>query len=99
MMTHMKVALLALLSTTALTGCMYGDKESTPASLPPGEYESTSSRTDANGTTTSTETNTDVTVDKYGNKTATVSKETTTDPKGLFNKNTTTSTKTYSESH
>ncbi len=64
-------------------------------SLPPGHYENTSSSTNAAGTKTTTEKNTDVYYDKYGNKRATVKTETTKDPKGLFNKQTTESTRTY----
>lgn len=63
--------------------------------LPPGHYESTSSSTNAKGTKTTVEKDTNVYYDRYGNKKTTVKTETTKDPKGLFNKETTTSTKTY----
>lgn len=63
--------------------------------MPPGHYESTSSSTNAKGTKTTVDKETDVYYDRYGNKKSTVKTETTTDPKGLFNKETTTSTKTY----
>lgn len=63
--------------------------------LPPGHYESTSSSTNAKGTKTTVEKDTNVYYDRYGNKKSTVKTETTTDPKGLFNKETTTTTKTY----
>jgi hypothetical protein len=60
---------------------------------PPGTYESKTSSTDANGTTTERKATTDVRVDEYGNKKAVVETKTTTDPKGLFNKKTTSETK------
>lgn len=63
--------------------------------LPPGKYESSSSSTNAAGTKTTTDKETNVYYDEHGNKKATVKTETTRDPKGLFNKETTESTKTY----
>ena len=68
---------------------------SNPTSLPPGEYKTNSTSTSSDGTNYSTEKTTNVQVDKYGNKKATVKTETTTDPEGLLNKRTSTSTKTY----
>ena len=60
---------------------------------PPGQYSSSTTETDANGTTVSQKSDEDVYVDANGNKKAVVSKKTTTDPRGLFNKSTSTSTK------
>lgn len=62
--------------------------ERTALDAPPGNYEKTTSSTDASGTTTKTEKSTDVTVDKYGNKKAVIKSKTTKDPKGLMNKTT-----------
>ena len=64
---------------------------------PPGQYERTSSRTTPDGTTVNTETQTNVTTDEYGNRTAVIEQSTTTDPPGLFNRNTTSSTRVVHE--
>lgn len=77
------------LSVIAVSACT-----NTAQDLPPGKYESSKKTTDSNGTNTSVEKTTNVGVDRYGNKTATVKTETTTDPEGLFNKSKTTTTKT-----
>ena len=61
----------------------------------PGTYKSTSEHTSASGTTTKTNTTTHVYDDADGNRKAVQKTETTSDPKGLFNKKTTTSTKSY----
>jgi len=60
-----------------------------PADLPPGKYESKTSSTDANNTTTERENSTTVGYDSYGNKKAVVDTKTSRDPPGLFNKSTT----------
>lgn len=83
-------ATLAVLATIMLGACTQH-----PKTLPPGEYESTRTKTNAQGTTTTQKTNTNVYYDQYGNKRATQQTETSKDPKGLFNKSTTTTTKTY----
>jgi hypothetical protein len=67
--------------------------------LPPGHYESDSKSVDSAGTAHSKSTETDVEVDEYGNKKATTETTTSKDPKGLFNKSTSTSKSTQSESH
>lgn len=85
-----KKTLLALVMGLGLTAC-----HTSPASLPPGEYKSSTTSTDADGTTYKKSTETNVEVDRYGNKRATTETETSTDPKGLFNKSTTKSTATY----
>lgn len=81
---------LSAAAILAVTAC-----QSAPMTLPPGEYESTHSSTNSYGTKTEQETKTKVYYDEYGNKRAVQEKETTTDPKGLFNKSTTKSTTTY----
>ncbi len=67
----------------------------TPKSLPPGQYSHTESSTNSAGTTTKQQTDTNVYYDQYGNKRAVQETETTKDPKGLMNKKTTTTTKSY----
>lgn len=64
----------------------------TATALPPGKYEKTTRSVDSAGTETQRSSTTDVTVDRYGNKSATVKSKTTQDPKGLFNKKTTSET-------
>lgn len=67
----------------------------TPRSLPPGEYTRTEKSVDRYGTETKTETKTDVYYDEYGNKRAVKKTEMSSDPEGLFNKNTSTTIDTY----
>ena len=62
--------------------------------LPPGEYNSKTSTTNSRGTDTSVSKKTTVGYDAYGNKTAVIEKNTTTDPKGLFNKSKSSTTTT-----
>ncbi len=90
MTTITKLSVLAVFAAAlTLSAC----HETTPVTtLPPGKYEKTTSSTDANGTTVTRDRETNVTVDEYGNKRAVVESKTTKDPKGLFNK-TTSSTK------
>lgn len=59
---------------------------------PPGTYEKSTSATDANGTRYDKTTTTDVSVDAQGKKRAVVKSKTTKDPKGLFNKTTSSET-------
>ena len=90
----MKNNLLILGGTVAVLS-LVAACESHPTSKPPGEYKSTHKSTNAAGTTTKTTEKTKVYYDDYGNKRAVKETETTRDPKGLFNKSTTSSTKTY----
>lgn len=87
----MSKSLLMLLavSVTGLAACAQTN------TLPPGKYESSSSHVSASGTKTTTDKETNVYYDQYGNKKSTVETKTTTDPKGLFNKETTKTVKTY----
>lgn len=78
---------LVAVATLGLAAC--------ESSLPPGHYENSSSSTSRSGTKTSVNKETDVYYDQHGNKKTTVQTETTKDPKGLFNKETTKSVKTY----
>ena len=69
-----------------------------PSDLPPGKYERTTTSTNADGTEVTRKSSTNVDVDNNGNKSATVKSKTTQDPKGLFNKKTTSETEsTYEE--
>ena len=80
----------AIIVTVLLTGCIH---ENSALNLPSGKYQKDVSSTDVNGTTTEQKTSTDVSVDENGHKTAVVESKTTKDPKGLFNKTTTSQTK------
>ena len=77
--------------TLGVSACTPSERATT---LPPGQYEKTTTSTDANGTTYEKKTSTDVGYDASGNKTATVKTETSKDPRGLFNKETHESTTT-----
>jgi len=66
---------------------------------PPGKYESSTSRTNSNGTDVSRDSTAQVGYDSNGNKEAVVKTKTTTDPKGLFNKETTTQTQKVKEGY
>jgi len=66
-----------------------------PTSRDPGVYKTTTTSKTPSGTKTTTEKTTSVYRDQYGNKKATVKEETTTDPKGLFNKEKSTTIRTY----
>jgi hypothetical protein len=94
----MKIKFMTLAAISTLTlgvsACMENQGVLSKA---PGNYESTTSTTNSNGTNVSRDTQTDVTVDRYGNKNAVVETKTTTDPEGLFNKSTTTNTTKVSE--
>jgi len=81
---------LSALAVLSASACM-----SEPRTLPPGEYKSETSSKNSAGTTTKKKTETEVYYDANGNKRAVQETETTRDPKGLFNKETTKSTKTY----
>jgi hypothetical protein len=69
--------------------------ESHPTSLPPGEYKRTEKSVNAQGTETEKTTKTNVYYDEHGNKKAVQETETSRDPKGLFNKSTSSTTRTY----
>jgi hypothetical protein len=83
-----KILITGVLSLMSIpvSGCMQNTTD-----LPPGKYESKTSSTDSNGTTTEQKKVTDVTVDEYGNKTTVIQSKTSKDPRGLFNKSTSSS--------
>jgi hypothetical protein len=87
-----KLALTAL-AVTSLTFAAC-DMQSDPTDLPSGTYENNRESTNSRGTDTKTTATTDVTVDQYGRKKAVVETKTTQDPEGLFNKTTTSESKT-----
>jgi hypothetical protein len=89
----MKNKYIALCTTAALltvAAC-----SSSPTTLPPGQYSKTHKSTNAAGTTTEQNTETNVYVDEHGNKRAVQKTETSRDPEGLFNKSTSSKTRTY----
>ncbi len=92
--TIVSISILAL----CLSSCSYlkeqMDLNNAP---PPGKYEKTVSSTDTKGTTTERKSSTEVGVDKDGNKKTVVKSKTTKDPKGLFNKTTTSQSKQETE--
>ena len=82
-----KTAILLSFATLAFTACSHNSA----ADLAPGTYKTSTSGTDANGTATDKNVTTNVTVDQNGNKNVDTTTKTSTDPKGLFNKTTDTS--------
>ncbi len=82
------VALSAL--TLSLSACL-------PEHRADGTYATTSSSTDASGTTIEKKSSAEVDTDEYGNKKTVVKTKTTKDPEGLMNKTTTSSTKKTTE--
>ena len=80
---------LALIASTTLL--LAACAETRPA---PGEYTTKTEKTDANGTVHKSNNKTNIYYDQNGKLRGSVEKETTTDPKGLFNKTTTESHKT-----
>lgn len=84
-MKKMLIFLSIVCAATTFAGCTYNKS----AGIPPGQYEQSSKSVDSEGTSREENSKTDVYYDKYGNKKITIDTETTTDPEGLFNKNTT----------
>ena len=86
--------LLALFSASAaviaLVGCT-----AAPTTLPPGEYSKTEKSVNEYGTEVTKKSETRVYYDEEGEKRAVQETETSTDPKGLFNKSTSKTVKTY----
>lgn len=87
---HLTVLIALMALTFGVNACT---QEQSALNKPPGTYEKTVRSTDEYGTTTTRKTSTDVDVDEYGNKTAVVKSKTTKDPKGMFNKTTTSQSK------
>lgn len=86
----MTAALLGVLGLTACESYPWS-----PTQKDPGVYRTTSENTNRAGTTTKTNQTTSVYRDTDGQKKAVVKTEQTRDPKGLFNKEKTTTIKTY----
>lgn len=87
--------LLAL--TTIVIGVSACTPEQRVLNNPPGKYEKTTSTTDSSGTTTDSQSSTNVSVDEYGNKKAVIKRKTSKDPRGLFNKTTNSSSQVIEE--
>ena len=77
------LAATAIVAVLSLGAC----KKATD--LPPGTYENSTKATDAAGTEYEKSTTTDVRENPDGSKSATIHQETTRDPEGLLNKETT----------
>ncbi len=89
---HLSICALAALSLSACS-----DDRHSALDLPPGQYHHETNSTDAYGTSHSDKETTTVGYDAYGNKRAVVQKKDTTDPRGLFNKQTNESTTVIDE--
>jgi hypothetical protein len=81
----------AVILALGLSACMQEDSALDKA---PGTYVSESKSTDSAGTTRKNQTVTTVSEDEYGRRSATVTNKGSTDPRGLFNKSTSTDTTT-----
>jgi hypothetical protein len=93
----MKTSVIVTMATIAIGLAACTSNSHNPAHRAPGTYESERVHTSSSGTTYKTKEVTDVKVDQYGNKKATVETEVTKDPKGLMNKSTSSTKKTYIE--
>lgn len=90
-----KISLMMLcVAAVSVGACSNKDANNLP---PPGHYERTTSHTTPSGTSVERQNTTDVTVDRYGNRRAVIENTTTTDPPGLFNSTTSTSTRVVNE--
>lgn len=89
-MKNMIKCVLGAMALTTIAACT-----AAPTTLPPGEYKKSERSVSSDGTEYKKETTTNVYVDEYGNKRAVKETETSKDPKGLFNKSTSTKTETY----
>ena len=92
----MKLLPVIALTVAAMTATACSEEKSA-LNLPPGKYENTEKSTDSRGTDVKKDTTTEVGYDAYGNKTAVTKTKTTHDPKGLFNKSTSTKTQVIKE--
>jgi len=92
-----KLPILAAISvlTLGLTGCMDGHHPMPPK--PEGKYDTTETSTDSHGTTTVKQSTTEVIIDENGNRKEIITSKTSRDPKGLWNKTTTSKTSQTSE--
>ena len=89
-MRNTTLMLLGTVAVMTVSACA-----SHPTTLPPGEYSRTERSVNADGTEVKKTTDTSVYYDRDGNKRAVQETETSKDPKGLFNKSTSTKTKAY----
>lgn len=92
----MTKTIMTLTALSALTlGVAACSTFDSPTNKPPGTYKSSTQSTNSQGTTTKTDKTTYVYKDGSGNKKAVEETKTSTDPKGLFNKETSKTTKSY----
>jgi hypothetical protein len=89
----MKTKLTAIASVSLLTLGLAACEQHNPYNRPPSAYDKTSRSTDANGTTYEQQNSTDVEIDAAGRRKTIVRTKSTTDPKGLMNKTTTSKTR------
>lgn len=86
---------IMMLCAAVVLAVTVGACTNAPKTLPPGKYETSSKSVDSQGTAYESKKTTNVEVDQYGNKKATVETESTKDPEGLFNKSKTETKSTY----
>ena len=86
-------ALIAV--TTAALGLAACSSTMNPAYKAPGKYETSSTNKTSSGTTYKTNKTTNVEVDQYGNRKATVETQTSIDPEGMMNKSSSKTKSTY----
>lgn len=96
----MKTKIITILSISAvslgLNACMMERDEH---STYPNNYKKVSVYTDSRGTTTTKQDTQEVDEDEYGNRKVVNKTTTTKDPKGMFNKTTTSQTKTTQQKY
>jgi len=85
--TPMALCINALILGLGLASCAYNDEG--PRGRPPGHYEHNTSHVNDNGTRIDENRSTDIEIDENGNRRTQSRTRTTRDPKGLFNKKTT----------
>ncbi len=93
---YKKLTLITTLSflTLGLTACGGMNNSSHHRTMMhPGSYENTSRTTDKNGTIIEQKMSTDMDMNSDGSRRTTTTTKTTRDPKGMFNKRTTSETK------
>lgn len=92
MFNYFKYGILSVFAVAPLQACT---NPNSPTNLPAGEYSCTTESTNSKGTDVNKKTDTNVYYYEHGNKRAVETTKTTRDPDGLFNKETSTTTKKY----
>lgn len=90
----MRAVIFSATTLIVLSGCAAEHRSMMRA---PGSYQTSESYTDAQGTTSQRNVQTDVTVDSRGRRRQSTTAETSRDPRGLFNKTTTKKSTTTTE--